>query len=198
MGNRREQTLERPDSTGLPEVSGDIRLSPIPYGRSDVSHGGQRHGLHHSRQFREAGQELVEFALVIFLLALFVFGAADLARIFHGLVVITNAAREGARYGVTHYGMNDPGSMTYTKTGYINSIIYRTRLEAQNSGIDLSTSPITVTCNWDTKDATDPQDDVCRRQWPIRVTVNYRFNLLMNFILPSPISLTRYVEMMIP
>jgi Flp pilus assembly protein TadG len=198
MGDHQGQTLEWFDSPGLPEAAGDTSFSDLPCDRGGVSHGAYPYGSHHSWRTLEAGQELVEFSLVIFLLALFVFGAADLARIFHGLVVITNAAREGARYGVTHYGMNDPGSMSYTKTGYINSIVYRTRLEAQSSGINLSTSPVTVTCTWDLKDPTDPQDDVCQRQLPIRVTVNYQFNLWMNFILPSPISLTRFAEMMIP
>jgi Flp pilus assembly protein TadG len=198
MGVHHEWTSHKCAKTGLPEAAGDASLSDLPCDRGGVSHRSKLPGLHHSRCAREAGQELVEFSLAIFLLALFVFGAADLARIFHGLVVITNAAREGARYGVTHYGMNDPGSMSYTKTGYINSIVYRTRLEAQSSGINLSTSPVTVTCTWDLKDPTDPQDDVCQRQLPIRVTVNYQFNLWMNFILPSPISLTRFAEMMIP
>lgn len=198
MGIHHEWTSNKYAKPGLTEAAGDARLSDLPCDRSGVSHRSKLLGLHHSRCAGAAGQELVEFALVIFMLALFVFGAADLARIFHSLVVITNAAREGARFGVTHYGMKDPGSMSYTKTGYINSIVYRTRLEAQNSGIDLSSSPVTVTCTWDTKDPTDPQDDVCQRQLPIRVTVNFQFNLLMNFILPSPISLTRYAEMMIP
>ena len=47
----------------------------------------------------ERGANLAEFALVAPLLIFLVFGIVDLGRAFYGYVVITNAVREGARYG---------------------------------------------------------------------------------------------------
>lgn len=46
------------------------------------------------------GQALVELALVLPVLLLILFGIVEFGRIFHAYLVITNAAREGAREGV--------------------------------------------------------------------------------------------------
>lgn len=48
------------------------------------------------------GQGIVEFALVLPFLMLVLLGAVDLARAFQTKIVVTNSAREGARYGSTH------------------------------------------------------------------------------------------------
>jgi Flp pilus assembly protein TadG len=47
----------------------------------------------------DRGQDLVEFGLSLPLLALLLFGIIESGLIFHSLNTITNAAREGARYG---------------------------------------------------------------------------------------------------
>jgi endo-1,4-beta-mannosidase len=46
---------------------------------------------------REKGQTLVEFALLLPILLLLIFGAIEFGRVFHAYHVITSAAREGAR-----------------------------------------------------------------------------------------------------
>jgi Flp pilus assembly protein TadG len=46
---------------------------------------------------KEKGQTLVEFALVIPLLLLLVFGIIEFGRVYHAQLVVTSAAREGAR-----------------------------------------------------------------------------------------------------
>jgi Flp pilus assembly protein TadG len=124
----------------------------------------------------QSGQELVEFALVLPLLLLVVFGVLDLGRVFHSAITITNAAREGARYAMLH-----PDDVVGTENVTLN--------EAQNSGIDLSTSVINVTCLGD-----------CSSGTPIRVTVQYNFTfLLIGFVFPDPnLVFVRSAEMMIP
>jgi Flp pilus assembly protein TadG len=123
----------------------------------------------------ERGQELVEFAIILPFLLLVAFGVLDLGRIFHAAITITNAAREGARYG-TFYPDDAPG------------IIAATRSEAANSGIDLSTSLIQVSC---------PQG--CDSGFPLRVTVVYDFELIMGLVFPSTnMQFARYAEMMVP
>ena len=47
----------------------------------------------------ERGQTLVELALVLPIIILILFGTLEFGRIFHSYIVITNAAREGARLG---------------------------------------------------------------------------------------------------
>jgi hypothetical protein len=132
----------------------------------------QRHGYTGSR-----GQELVEFAIVLPLLLLIVFGVLDLGRLFHALITITNAAREGARYAMIF-----PDDLTG-----IDSV---TRREAQNSGITLGPGASSVSVTY-------PQG--LGEHLPVRVTVTYRFQLFIAGILPSTnLTLLRYAEMMVP
>jgi hypothetical protein len=58
----------------------------------------------------EEGQAILEFALVFVFLVLVLFGIIDFARIFFAYATMSNAAREGARYGIIHPGsLSDPG-----------------------------------------------------------------------------------------
>jgi Flp pilus assembly protein TadG len=49
---------------------------------------------------RRAGSELIEFALVLPLLVLLVFGIVDFSLAIYDKAVVTNASREGARAGI--------------------------------------------------------------------------------------------------
>ena len=51
---------------------------------------------------RERGATLVEYALVVSILFVFVFGIIEFARIIFSYNTLANAAREGARYGILH------------------------------------------------------------------------------------------------
>ena len=53
-----------------------------------------------ARRRREAGAEIIEFALVLPLLLFVMIGIFDFGLMFRDYGVITNAAREGARIGV--------------------------------------------------------------------------------------------------
>ena len=59
---------------------------------------GTRRGLRRIRE-TEAGQSLVEFAMVLPLFLVLLFALVDFGRAFYSWMVITNAAREGARAG---------------------------------------------------------------------------------------------------
>ena len=127
----------------------------------------------------EPGQEAVEFALLLPVLVLIVFGVLDLGRAFHAAITITNAARVGARYGMV-YPSDEPG------------IIAATIAEAEGSGIDLNddgvVDDIQVGC-----------PEGCGQGLAIRVTVVYTFTLITGVVLPDPdIQMTRYIEMMVP
>lgn len=51
---------------------------------------------------KEQGQALLEFALVILILLLLVFGIIDFSRLFFGYATMSNGVREGARYATVH------------------------------------------------------------------------------------------------
>jgi len=124
----------------------------------------------------DRGQELVELSILIPLLLLIAFGVLDMGRLFHASITITNAAREGARYG------------TFDPTD-VAGIVGATQGEAQSSGIDLSGSTITVSC---------PQG--CGSGLAVRVTIDYSFPLIMaGLVFSDPtLTLVRSAEMMSP
>ena len=51
---------------------------------------------------KNAGQELLEFAITLPIFLLIVFGIFDLGRVVYYASALQNAAREGARYGVVN------------------------------------------------------------------------------------------------
>jgi hypothetical protein len=158
---------------------GHIQMKPVASVEEvGVNCGGFPRSLpYHRRSDRSRGQELVEFAIVLPLLLLVVFGILDLGRLFHALITTTNAAREGARYGIIY-----PDDLT--------GIDFVTRREAQNSGITLDPGASSVSVTY-------PQG--FGEHLPIRVTVTYRFQLFIAGILPSSnLTLIRYAEMMVP
>jgi len=53
---------------------------------------------------REKGQTTVEFALVISLLLLLLFGIIDFSRLIFAYATMSNGVREGARYAIVHPG----------------------------------------------------------------------------------------------
>jgi len=132
-----------------------------------------------SADSKQTGQDLVEFALLLPILLLLVFGIFDLGRLFHAGITITSAAREGARFG------------TRNKEATDEEIRIATRNEALNSGIDLSSSTIDV--NYlDLLPMSSPngKDDT------IRVRISYDFNFIIDFILSiTNIQIVRQAEM---
>ncbi len=129
---------------------------------------------------RQKGQDLVEFALVLPILLLIMFGVLDLGRLFHAAITITNAARVGARFG------------TRNKEATDGEIRAATRDEAFESGIDLSTAPIDI----DYLDILplglgnqDGNDDT------IQVKITYDFPLIIDYILSlTNIQIVRQAE----
>jgi len=125
----------------------------------------------------ERGQSAVEFALLLPVLMLILFGVVDLGRVFFAAITIANAARAGVRYATQH--PSDP-----------NGAIAVANAEAQGQGIvltDPTVSSVTVSC---------PQG--CGSNLPVQVTVTYNVALIMGFVLPSPVSLSSSVQMLVP
>jgi TadE-like protein len=79
-----------------------------------------------AKRGRNTGQALVEFALVIPLMLLFIFAIVDFGRVIYMYSVLSDVAREGARYAIVHGslatggvdpqsgpGTSDPTGSTY-------------------------------------------------------------------------------------
>lgn len=55
-----------------------------------------------ARKRQEGGQTIVEFALVLVTVMMFILGIVDLSRAVYARNMVGSAAREGARYAITH------------------------------------------------------------------------------------------------
>ena len=140
-----------------------------------------------SNKFEHAGQELVEFAIILPLLLIIAFGVLDLGRAFHAVITITNVAREGARYGVD-FNWKDPGLTNPLATGY-SELIDVAFLEAEDAHLDLDNLNVSAECS-------NIILGKCQSDSQLKVTATYDFELVLNFF-PS-FSMTRYTTMMIP
>jgi len=132
------------------------------------------------------GQGILEFALVLPLLFVVVFGVLDLGRIFFATIGLTNAAREGVRYLTMHPDdvSNDLGSFLGSKTAATD--------EANYAGLAVSGGQVTVVCS------NADGDEFCDSGTPATVTVTYNFDLILGWFLPSPITITRSAVMIVP
>lgn len=133
------------------------------------------------------GQSLVEFALILPLFVLIVIGVFDLGRAFFASITITNAAREGARYGTLH--ATDP-----------QGICNATLSEAVSSEIALPYNDVMITCSAQSTCLSSGTPSAgCGRNQPLRVTVNFLYaDMVLGFFFPSGISMSRHVEMLVP
>ncbi|WP_296710270.1 TadE family protein [Eubacterium sp.] len=69
----------------------------------------------------EKGQDIVEFALVLPILALLLFGIIDYGWIFFNEARIGNAAREGARFAVMNYKEAEASKGALTTEAYLKT-----------------------------------------------------------------------------
>ena len=111
-------------------------------------------------QAREKGQATVEFALVIGLLLLLLFGIIDFSRLVFNYATMSNGVREAARYAVVHPG------------GPVADIISRAQ-----ERIVLIGSTATVTVDTPGYDGGEqPNEPYCSHYCPITVTARSAFN----------------------
>lgn len=83
------------------------------------------------------GQSLLEMSLLLPVLLVLIIGAIEVGRLFFTKIVITNAAREGAYFLITHKTDYDVGTGSAPNTTIV------AQAEASNSGISDITVSIT-------------------------------------------------------
>lgn len=106
---------------------------------------------HRISRRREEGQTLTEFALVLPLLALLLFGVIQFGIVFHQYVTLTDAVRAGGRQGAVSRDLADP------EAAVVNRVI------GSAANLDTDDIGITVTSTWErgsdvTVTATYPYD----------------------------------------
>jgi Flp pilus assembly protein TadG len=88
---------------------------------------------------RRSGAAAVEFAIVLPLLVLLVFGCVDLGRSIGAYVIVSNAARVGAEYGATH------GYSALTYPLWQGQVIAAATQEMQGTGSSFNSNQLNVT-----------------------------------------------------
>jgi len=122
----------------------------------------------------QKGAALVEFAVVLFLLVVLVFGAVEFGILYYNKQIITNASREGARAGIIAYGRE-----AYYKTdGDIKEIVKNyciNHLITFSGSPDLVDEDITLVPGDRTDTASPPFE--FGSSFTVAVTYNYGFLL---------------------
>ncbi len=126
----------------------------------------------------DKGANLIEMALVTILLLLLLAGVADFGRAFYHYIIISNAAREGARYA-SHFP-NDAGGIRVA-----------TKQEATDSGVTLLDTDILIDPDPDGAGPAGPGS-------PVRVSIVYDFPTILGGIIGADeLTLSNSVEMVV-
>jgi Flp pilus assembly protein TadG len=143
--------------------------------------------FHKIKQNSSMGQAYLEFMIVLPLLLFVLVGVFDLGRVYFSAIGLVSAAREGARYlsAFPDDVSNDVEAFYNTKQIAIQ--------EATGAGISLQGAGITVSCT-----NSDEDSDNCDSGSPAIVTVTHDFDLVLGWVIPGPISITRSAQMIVP
>ena len=139
--------------------------------------------LFRARPRRTPGQALVEFALVIPLFLLILFGIVDMSRFVFDSNSLNEAAREAARQGTV--GRRPAECNGLDRVACVKALV-RQRI----TGVGVADGDITVVCYRIPNDGTPPSDgvqaDTCGTDWYggdlVRIQISTNFSLVTPFI----------------
>lgn len=100
------------------------------------------------RRKREQGQTMTEFALVLPLLALLLFGVIQFGIVFHQYVTLTDAVRAGARQGAVGRHVADPVAETEDRVRDSAADLDQAKLGVTVSSSWAQGSDVTVTATY--------------------------------------------------
>ncbi len=95
------------------------------------------------RRDRDAGQAMVEYALLAGLFFTLIIFIMDGSRILWGYVTVSYSSSVGARYAITHGARTEPPAMRVGPAGYT---ALRTAVQSSAPGLD--PAQITTTATW--------------------------------------------------
>jgi Flp pilus assembly protein TadG len=143
------------------------------------------------------GQGLVEFALLLPILVLIIFGVLELGRAFFAFIAISNAAREGARVFTFRPDVTTVANVQTAVTTEVGNspLVDKTKITSIQieCGID-SGAGYTYTVVTGSTSQIVP----CSRWGSILVTVTYNHPLIFDYFSLGTLTLKRSAEMMVP
>jgi Flp pilus assembly protein TadG len=129
--------------------------------------------------WRARGVSTVTFALMAPVVLMVLFGTMEAGRVMAAWLVITNEAREAARYGSVHHGLTDDATLSQATVSYLTQ-----RLNAALPPSGLYRPPVVTITPQPTPN--------------VDVTVYYRESLvipLVSSVLPNPFPLMAHSVM---
>lgn len=123
----------------------------------------------------ERGSTLVEFALVLIVLMLMMFGIIDFARALYTYHFVANVAREGTRYAIVR-GATCNAALSGCPAEALNSV--PPYIQGLGTGIGIDPSLISVTATWPGAPSSATN---CSNDQPgclVRVQVTYPFKFI--------------------
>ena len=140
---------------------------------------------HHHRSDERRASAIVETALVLPLMLLLLFGIMEYGRYVLSLQVVTNAAREGCRYAVTHtqpvtLGGATTGNATSDVTNTVSNFLIGQQLSSQSIQVYLSDSQGNNIGAWN---GATPGQYVC-----VQITGNFQITVPRLLSFPSSIA----------
>jgi Flp pilus assembly protein TadG len=142
----------------------------------------------------QRGTAVVEFALILPLLVVIVFGIIEFSILFYDKAMVTNASREGARVGIVFnvdgngdWVAVDDGTITTTVNNYL-----RDNILSRDYLINLGNPSATTASTTMTRAGGSPGGTLT-----VSVTYTYTFMVIPNFIasIVNPITLTAQTVM---
>ena len=142
--------------------------------------------------YKQKGAETVEFAIILPILLLVLFGIMEYGVVLYDKAVITNASREAARSGIAYrcpaLSSDEIATVVFNATSYAgNSLLYSFATGSTSPNVTVSPTPSTTATNCFANSGN-----------PLTVTVTYSYQFialggLMNFFVPgftNPITLS--------
>jgi Flp pilus assembly protein TadG len=130
---------------------------------------------------KQKGATLVEFAIILPVFIIIIFGIIEFSLLLYNKGIITHAAREGARVGVVYnFGTNS----NINNRIPVNDIIDEVNIYIQNNLISFNPSTPTIAVdNLDNNSLNNcPNPSASEERLRVRVNYNYSFLVLPNFI----------------
>src|SRR5688500_20081710 len=100
------------------------------------------------RTKRQQGQTMTEFALVLPLLALLLFGVIQFGIIFHQYVTLTDAVRAGGRQGAVARDLPSPNAIVENRARNASVNLDQSKLSVAVSSTFLRGDDVTVTATY--------------------------------------------------
>ncbi len=131
------------------------------------------------RRSGSSGQAMVEFAMVVTVYLLLLFGIMMMTLSVYYYNTVCSAAREAVRYAIVH----SPSSASPATTAQIQQI-------AINNAVNLVSSQLTVTVSW-------PADANLPSQKDAEVNVSYQYQLHVPFMSALTMTVASTAQMLV-